>query len=93
MRQLLLQLTVGSVLIPTLAFGQSAQPAGCPTNCPSRQCAHQCLGSDCSFYCVRSPPEERAARMPTADLELHIPNATPALAERIRSLIEDKNAH
>jgi hypothetical protein len=93
MRQLLLGLLVGSALIPALAFGQSAQPAGCPTNCPSRQCAHQCLGPDCSFYCVRSPPGPRATSMPAADLDLHIPNATPALAARIRSLIEDKKAH
>jgi len=56
--------------------------------CRSKQCAHQCFAGICSWYCVKT--EQPKAQSQGTDLHLHLPNATPELAARIRRLIEEK---
>lgn len=85
----LIVLALGALASTASAFAQSNQ---CPPTCKSKQCATQCLAGSCSIYCVRIVRPAVASRSQSGDFTLHIPNASPALAAKIQSLIEDRSS-
>jgi hypothetical protein len=87
-------LTVVLLPISSNAFAQTA----CTHPCASNICSSQCYLGVCDNYCVRdifrptALVSRTAASSQGSDLHLHFQNVTPAVAAKIRRLLEDKTA-
>jgi hypothetical protein len=71
----------------------SAQPAlsqKCTLPCPSKICAVQCFGGNCSPYCVRKEVAPEAASNSEPSGDIHIQNVTPATAAKVKELLGER---